>query len=62
MYYLLFLLPIAFVILALVVGNCGGSWVKEDGTIVEWDGDGGGRILHPDGRLEEFPRKGAIHK
>lgn len=49
-----------FIALIFVGKSCGfsGSWVKEDGTIIEWDGDGrgGGRILHPDGRLEEFPR------
>ena len=44
----------ALVVLALF-GDAGGTWVKQDGTIIEWDGDGGGRILHPDGRLEEFP-------
>ena len=42
---------------AFFSGPHGGSWVKEDGTIIEWDGDGGGRILHRDGRLEEFPKR-----
>jgi len=31
-----------------------GSYIHRDGTIVEWDGDGHGRILRPDGKLEEY--------
>lgn len=59
MVYLLFLIPLAIFALMIWIGDCGGSWVKEDGTIIEWDGDGGGRILHPNGKLEEFPQSKA---
>lgn len=59
------LLILAVIGMFVLLGFCawddikhgGGSWIKEDGTIIEWDGDGGGRILHPDGRLDEFPAK-----
>jgi len=36
----------------------GGSWVKRDGTIIEWDGEGNSWKLDPDGTLHEYLNDG----
>ena len=45
---------IALAVGMFVIPSGGSSWVKEDGTIIEWDGDGHCRVLHPNGRLDEY--------
>lgn len=44
-------LAIAVLVIAAIYDPGGGSYVAQDGRIIEWDGEG--RVLHPDGRMEE---------
>jgi hypothetical protein len=39
------------IVLLFKCGSPGGSWIKQDGTIIEWDGQGNCNILKPDGTL-----------
>ena len=47
---------VALIVLYWAMSDGSGSYTYEDGTIVEWDGiGGGGRIVDPDGTLHEYP-------
>jgi len=49
---------IALLILCFMLPSGGGSWVKRDGTIIEWDGEGNSWKLDPDGTLHEYLNDG----
>ena len=51
------LMIIALTVMGWALATSGSSYIKEDGTIIEWDHGGGGRILRPNGDLEEYPPK-----
>lgn len=48
------LIFVAIIIGAYLDFNGGNSWIKEDGTIIEWDGQGNCNILEPDGTLHQL--------
>jgi hypothetical protein len=45
------LMVIVGIVLLFKCGSPGGSWIKQNGTIIEWDGQGNCNILKPDGTL-----------
>jgi len=44
-----FAVVMTFVFCVAMFLDGGGSWIKEDGTIIEWDGKGFAQIVEPDG-------------